>query len=183
MTGPLFLSRSFFIGSTPYFDVIQTDAAINPGNSGGPLINLTGEVIGINSAGTSQAQNINFAINVATARHVFEDLVKFGRADHPFLGATLEDVTPSIACEICLNQKVGVLVTDVEPDGPADLAGLQKEDIIMTFDEQEIASVATLIRVLWRRHAGDTIPITFWRDGTVMETTVTLGQRPRPGAV
>ena len=177
------LDRSFFIGSTPYFDVIQTDAAINPGNSGGPLINLTGEVIGINSAGTSQAQNINFAINVATARHVFEDLVKFGRADHPFLGATLEDVTPSIACEICLNQKVGVLVTDVEPDGPADLARLQKEDIIMTFDEQEIASVATLIRALWRHQVGDTIPITFWRDGTVMETTVTLGQRPRPGAV
>lgn len=177
------LDRSFYIGSTPYFDVIQTDAAINPGNSGGPLINLTGEVIGINSAGTSQAQNISFAINVATARHVFEDLVNFGRADHPFLGATLEDITPSIACEICLDQRVGVLVTDVEPGGPADLAGLKKQDVIMTFDEQEIPSVTRLIRALWRHQVGDTIPITFWRDGTIMETTVTLSQRPRASAV
>jgi serine protease Do len=177
------LDRSFYIGSTPYFDVIQTDAAVNPGNSGGPLINLAGEVIGINSAGTSQAQNINFAINVATARHVFEDLVNFGRVEHPFLGVTLQDITPSIACEICLDQRVGVLITDVEPGGPADLAGLNKQDVIITFDEQEIPSVAALIRVLWRHKSGDKIPITFWRDGNIMETTVTLGQRPRAGAV
>jgi serine protease Do len=177
------LDRSFYIGSTPYFDVIQTDAAVNPGNSGGPLINLAGEVIGINSAGASQAQNINFAINAATARHVFEDLVNFGRVEHPFLGATLEDITPSMACEICLEQRLGVLLIDVEPGGPAELAGLEKGDVITRFDAQEIFSVATLIRVLWRHQVGDMIPVTFWRDGTILETTVILGQRPRAGAV
>jgi len=88
------LGRSFFIDDTAYYDVIQTDAAINPGNSGGPLVNLAGEVIGINSAVTAGAENVGFAINIATARHVFEDLVQFGEPRHPYLGATVEDCEP-----------------------------------------------------------------------------------------
>jgi serine protease Do len=177
------LGRSLIIEGTPYFDVIQTDAAINPGNSGGPLINLAGEVIGINSAGTIQAQNIGFAINIATARHVFENLVQYGRAFHPYLGATLEDITPSTACELCLTQRIGTVITDVEPGGPADLAGLQQNDVIVRFAEEEITSTANLIRVLWRHEAGDVVGVVFWRGETEMTVDITLAQRPKPGAV
>ncbi len=90
------LGRSFFIDAIPYYDIIQTDAAINPGNSGGPLVNLAGEFIGLNSAGVLGAENIGFAIHVATARHIFEDLVEFGESHHPFLGATVADIEPSM---------------------------------------------------------------------------------------
>jgi serine protease Do len=94
------LGRSFTIQGVPYYDVIQTDTAINPGNSGGPLVNLKGEVVGINSAGLGEAQNINFAINIATAREVFEDIVQYGRVLRPYLDAVLDDITPAVACAV-----------------------------------------------------------------------------------
>lgn len=177
------LGRSFFIEGTPYFDVIQTDAAINPGNSGGPLVNLAGEVIGINSAASFEAQNIGFAINVGIARHVFNDLVQFGRSHHPFLGATLEDITPSMARETSMTYRVGAVVTDVEPGGPAALAGLQPDDIIIRFDKDEITSVADLIKALWRHEVGDTVPVVFLRDEREVVSDVTLGQRPRANVI
>lgn len=174
------LDRSFAIGGIPYYDIVQTDAAINPGNSGGPLINLDGEVIGINSAGASEAQNINFAINVATARRVFEDLVQYGRVPRAYLGATLDDITPSVACEFCLARRIGTIVISVEADGPADLAGLQQHDIIVRFGDEEITSATQLIKELWRHEVGENMRVVFWRGETEMETTVTLTERPRP---
>ena len=166
------LGRSFSIQGIPYYDIIQTDAAINPGNSGGPLINLEGEVIGINSAGVGQAQNINFAINISTARRVFEDVIQHGRVLRTYLGAILDDITPSVA------QRVGVIVIGVEPGGPADLAGLQQNDVIVRFGEQEVISAAQLIKDLWQHEVGDSVKVIFWRGETEMETTVTLAERP-----
>jgi serine protease Do len=172
------LGRSFNIGSVPYYDVIQTDAAINPGNSGGPLVNLQGEVIGINSAGTGEAQNINYAINVRTARRVFEDLLKFGRVQRPYLGVNLSDITPSLACEYCLTQRVGSVIINIEPDGPAALAGLQENDVIVLFGEREITSTVALIKEIWSYRADDTVKVIFWRGNEEMETVVTLKERP-----
>jgi len=172
------LGRSFFIEDTPYYDVIEIDAAINPGNSGGPLINLAGEVIGINSAGIPEAQNINYAISVATARRVFEDLVQYGQSRYPYLGVKLEDITPATACQICLVKRIGTLITSVEPGSPADLAGLQPDDVIISFGGQEITSTVDLIRILWRHDVGDTLEVIFWRGEQEMVTEVRLIERP-----
>ena len=173
------LGRSFSIEGIPYYDVIQTDAAINPGNSGGPLVNLKGEVIGINSAGATEAQNISYAINISTARRVFDDIIQHGRVVRPYLGAILDDITPSVACEFCLAKRVGVIIINVEPSGPADLAGLQQNDIIVRFGEREVISAAQLVKELWQQEVGKSVKVVFWRGETEMETTVTLAERPR----
>jgi serine protease Do len=172
------LGRSFTLQGTPYYDIIQTDAAINPGNSGGPLINLDGEVIGINSAGVGEAQNINFAINVATAKRVFEDILQYGRVVRPYLGAVLDDITPAVACEYCLTRRVGAIVVGVEPGGPADAAKLMENDIIVRFGSEEIISAAQMVKELWKHEVGESIDVIFWRGETEMKTTVRLAERP-----
>jgi len=172
------LGRSFTLGGTPYYDIIKTDAAINPGNSGGPLVNLAGEVIGINSAGAGQAQNINFAINIATARRVFDDILQYGRVIRPYLGAVLVDITPDIACEYYLKERVGAVVVGVEPDGPADTSGLMENDIIVEFGGEEIISAADLVKKLWEHEVGESVVVIFWRGETEMEDTVMLAERP-----
>jgi serine protease Do len=175
------LGRSFAIEDVPYYDVIQTDAAINPGNSGGPLVNLQGEVIGVNSAGAGQAQNINYAINVATARRVYENLVEHGRILRSYLGATLDDITPSVAGEFSLARRIGAMVIGLEAGAPADLAGLQMHDIIVRFGEEEITSATQLVNKLWTHEVGESVKVLFIRDGRDMETTVTLVERPTAG--
>ena len=172
------LGRSFAVGGIPYYDIIQTDAAINPGNSGGPLVNLTGEVIGINSIGAGQAQNINFAISVGTARRVFEDIVQHGRVLRPYLGAILDDINPAVACEFCLAARVGAIVAIVRPGSPAAKAGLQKNDVIVRFGGEEIISAAQLLRELWRHKVGDDVGVILWRGETQIETTVALTESP-----
>jgi len=172
------LGRSFNMNGMPFYDIIQTDTAINPGNSGGPLVNLDGEVIGINSATLGEAQNINFAINASTARRVFEDIVHYGRVLRPYFGAILDDITPAVACEFCLARRVGAMVIHVTPDSPAETAGLQLHDIIVRFDDTEIISSAQLLKDLWGHEVGDTLKVVFWRNQTEMETTVTLAETP-----
>jgi serine protease Do len=172
------LGRSFTLQGTPYYDIIQTDAAINPGNSGGPLVNLSGEVVGINSAGVGEAQNINFAINVATAKRVFEDILQYGRVVRPYLGAVLDDVTPAVACEYCLTKRVGAIIVGVEPGGPADVAKLMENDIIVRFGGEEIISAAQMVKELWKHEVGESIDVIFWRGETEMKTTVRLAERP-----
>jgi serine protease Do len=172
------LGRSFAIQGVPYYDIIQTDAAINPGNSGGPLVNLDGEVIGINSAGDLEAQNINYAINVATARRVYEDIIQYGRVVRPYLGAVLNDITPDVACELCLAKRVGAIIMSVEPGGPADAAGLKANDILIKFGDIDVISAAQLVKELWRHEVGKQVEVTFWREETEQVTTVTLAERP-----
>ena len=172
------LGRSFTLQGIPYYDIIQTDAAINPGNSGGPLVNLAGEVIGINSAGAGEAQNINFAINIATARRVFEDIMQYGRVVRPYLGAVLDDITPAVACEYCLTKRVGAIVIGVEPGGSADAAGLADNDIIVKFGGEEIISAAQLVKELWKHEVGESVVVIFWRGETEVETNVSLTERP-----
>ncbi len=173
------LNRSFLIENTPYHDVIVTDAAISPGNSGGPLVNLRGEVIGITSVGTTSQRTLGFAISIGTARIVFEDLIEYDESHHPFIGASLANVIPSFTGETSTVKRLGAVITEVVPAGPSDLAGLQLNDVIIRLNEHEIASVADLIRLLWRQEVGDRIQIEFWRGETKIETDVTLEQRPK----
>ncbi len=177
------LNRTLSLGDTTNYDVIQTDAAINPGNSGGPLVNMAGEVIGINSAYVVSAQNTAFAINVGTAAHVFTDLVKFGQPHHPYLGVVLMDTMPPRVGQIRMLQKSGALVTNVEQAQPAYLAAVRKGDIITNFAGQQIDSAAGLLRELWRHEVGEKVPIVYVRSGIAMQAEVTLADRHKSGFV
>ncbi len=172
------LERTFTIGSSAYYDVIQTDAAINPGNSGGPLINIEGKVVGINTFIISGAENIGFAVSTNTARRVYEDLIRYGRVIRPYLGVTLRDVTPTLASQLGLARDRGALVWYVAEGSPAAGAGIKVNDVITRFQGQKVNDASHLIKLLWQYKVGDSVKITFWRGNTERETSVTLAERP-----
>ena len=168
---------SFVMEGVPYYDVVQTDAAINTGNSGGPLINMKGEVVGINSAHALFAQNMGYAIGMNTAVHIFNELADYGKADHPFLGINAEDLKPSFSySSVSLPKKP--VVTDVMVGTPADAAGIKPKDIIVRVNDQEVNTVAELIKVIWRLNAGDKVKLTVQREGNTLEIEVILATRP-----
>ena len=174
------LDRSFEIDGVSYYDIIQTDAAINPGNSGGPLVNLSGEVIGINSAGATEAQNIGYAINVSTAQPVFEGLSGSNHSViRPFIGTGLADVTPEIADILGLETCAGAVITEIIEGFPAETAGLQVNDVIVSIGDEEIISYASLVRELWLHDVGETISVGICRDGESLAVDVTLAERPQ----
>jgi serine protease Do len=172
------LGRSFTIGQSAYYDVIQTDAAINPGNSGGPLVDLNGNVVGINTFIISSAENIGFAVSANTASRVYEDLTKYGHVTRPYLGATMQDLTPDLASQLGLSIDKGVRVSYVAPDSPADKAGIKANDIIISFQDQEVRTASSLIKLLWEYNVGDSVTITYWRGNSQHVVSVTLGERP-----
>ncbi|MGD6776864.1 S1C family serine protease [Sutcliffiella horikoshii] len=164
-------------------DVIQTDAAINPGNSGGALVNLRGEVIGINSMKIAQSrvEGIGFAIPIRAVQPIIEDLEKHKEVQRPFMGvglASLSDV-PLEAQRSTLNLpkelKSGIVVTGVEPTSPADKAGLKQYDVIVKLDDQEIKDALGLRKFLYsQKNIGDTMKVTYYRDGKLEETEMKL---------
>jgi len=168
---------SFTMQGVPYYDMIQTDAAINTGNSGGPLVNLDGEVVGINSAHALFAQNVAFAIGMNTAKHVFDDLVETGKVDHPYIGIIAEDMKPQFTATT-MNAQRRVIITNVEEGTPSATAGLKLKDIILRVNGQEVNSVSQLTKLVWRMDAGDTIKITCLRGGETVDITVVLATRP-----
>jgi serine protease Do len=172
------LGRSFTIGQSAYYDIIQTDAAINQGNSGGPLVDLEGQVVGIDTFIISGAQNIGFAVSANTARLVYDDLIKYGKVTRPYLGATLEDLTPDLATQLGLSINKGVLVAYVAPDGPVAKAGIQVNDVITSFQGQKVTEASALIKLMWEYNVGDSVKITYWRGGTEYNVSITLGERP-----
>jgi serine protease Do len=172
------LNRSFTIDQSAYYDVIQTDAAINPGNSGGPLVNLEGQVIGINTFIVSGAQNIGFAVSARTAQKVYDDLVQFGKVTWPYLGIVLRTVTPTLASQLGLSKDQGVLAWQVEQGSPAADAGIQDNDVITQFDGQDVNDATQLTKLLWQHNVGDVVTMTLWRGEDMQEVSVTLGTRP-----
>jgi serine protease Do len=131
-----------------YDDFIQTDAAINPGNSGGPLINLAGEVIGINTAIRQGANTIGFAVPVNMAKTVLPQLRAHGRVTRGWLGVVIQDITPDLAEAFDLEDQRGALVSKVVKDGPAEAAGIQRDDVIREFDGQPIDDFGDLPRIV-----------------------------------
>ncbi|MFP3974710.1 MAG: S1C family serine protease [Dehalococcoidia bacterium] len=174
------IRRSFNIGNSMFYDVIQTDAAINPGNSGGPLVDLRGKIIGINTFIAGSAQNIGFAVSANTAQPVYKDLVSSPhRVIRPWLGVSLADVTPQLAAQEDLFKTSGVFVGYVRQGSPADEAGIKEGDVITAFEGQEITSVTQFLKLLWRDHKpGEEVSITFWRGEDQYTKTVKLGERP-----
>jgi serine protease Do len=159
-------------------DAIQTDASINPGNSGGPLVNSYGEVVGINTAIIQGAQNIGFAISIDLVKPIVEELIEEGRISRGFLGIDIVDITPSLAQSFDLPVDHGVGITGVQRGGPAALAGLRPEDIIVRLADQEIDNNGDLLKALTVHQAGKTVEVQYYRGQELGETEVTLTERP-----
>lgn len=161
--------------------LLQTDAAINQGNSGGPLINLGGQVIGINTlvvrGQLSEAEGLGFAIPSNVARNVVRNLIETGDARHPFLGIQYQPLNPQLANEIQLSINEGALLDTVIPGTPADRAGLRAGDVIVAIDGQPVNDRHPLVSLLLEHLAGDTITLEILRDGQILETELTLGER------
>ncbi|MFC1937806.1 S1C family serine protease [Chloroflexota bacterium] len=169
-------------GQTLY-DLIQTDAAINPGNSGGPLVNMAGEVIGINSIKIAQVgvEGMGYAISIDSAAPVIESLIQNGYVIRPWLGVVFADVDQWLAVRYKLAVENGVFVTQVAAGSPADKAGLTAQDVIVGFDGQEITSTNDLVRAIHKSEIDHEVNITFWRGDRKMSTSVTLTETPPPG--
>ncbi len=167
------------------YDLIQTDASINPGNSGGALVNLSGQVVGINTlvAGIAepgvQAQGIGFAIAMNSAKPIAQQLVSTGKAVHPFLGISYTALTPSIARQLGVQDGQGIVVAQVVPGSPADQAGLKRLDIVDQVDNQKITDESTLGRVLNGHKPGDRLALQVRRNGQTLQLQATLGERPQ----
>ncbi len=163
-------------GQPPIGPLIQTDAAINPGNSGGPLVNLAGEVVGINSAKIQTAEGIGFAIPINKAKEIVQQLLE--ARPRAYLGITSVTVTPALAAAYGLPVSRGVLVVNVEAGGPADQAGIQPGDIIVGFGDQTITKTNDLQAALSKHQPGDQVTLIVNRSGREEHLTVTLGSAP-----
>ena len=157
-------------------DVIQTDAALNPGNSGGPLLNLSGEVIGINVATTSGAENIGFSIPINAVKPVLADFKAKGRIVRPFLGVEYVIVTEDLSVLRKLPQ--GAFIQRVVKDTPAEEAGLKAGDIIIKVDGEDINEENTLAQAIRKHKVGDSLRLTIDRNGRQLELTAVLGEAP-----
>jgi serine protease Do len=169
------------VGITKYDEFIQTDAAINPGNSGGPLVNLQGEVVGINTAISSSSggfQGVGFAIPVNLAKWVSNQLVKEGKVHRAYLGVGIQKIDQDLASQLNLPAHEGALITDVQPDSPAAKAGFQSQDVIVEFAGSKIRSPNQLQSVVARSQTGTRQPVTVIRDGKRVELAVNLREMP-----
>ena len=159
-------------------DLIQTDAAINSGNSGGPLVNMAGEVVGINTALASSAENIGFAISTDTIIPVVQSLITEGKVVRPWLGVEVTTVTSTIQHYYNLSVNAGVLITSVTNDSPADKAGLRPGDVITKMDDKDISTTEDLISAIGSHQIGDQVEITYYRGNAQKVATATLGESP-----
>lgn len=169
-------------------EVLQTDAAINPGNSGGALVNIAGQVVGINSMKIAQEQveGIGFSIPINTAIPIIEDLEKSGEVKRPYMGVSLEDLNevPNYHQEQTLrlpsNVTTGLLISDIVVGGPAAKAGLKKMDVIVKLDNQKINNIIELRKFLFtKKDIGDKMKVGFYRDGKYEEKTIMLTEETR----
>ncbi|MDI6710232.1 MAG: trypsin-like peptidase domain-containing protein [Bacillota bacterium] len=170
--------RPITIEDRYYDNLLQTDASINPGNSGGPLLNMQGEVIGVNTAVNTQAQGIGFAIPTSTIRPVLDELIRTGKITHPWLGVQMQELTPEVAQYAGLPDTQGVLVIAVVPHSPAARAGIKPGDILLTLDGNKISGPQHLGNLVRSRKAGDKAKIVIRRDGRDITVQATLERRP-----
>ena len=169
------------IGINDYEDFIQTDAAINPGNSGGPLVNIYGQVVGINTAIFSRSggyQGIGFAIPINMAKSIQNSLITHGKVVRGWLGVMIQTVTPEIAKGFDLEEATGTLVGDVLKGGPAEKAGIQRGDVIVRFDGQEIDGPNSLKNIVAGTEVGKKVDVVLIRNGKEETIKVDLGEQP-----
>jgi serine protease Do len=169
------------VGIADYEDFIQTDAAINPGNSGGALVNIRGELIGINTAIFSTSggyQGIGFAIPSAMAKDVMESLINKGKVVRGWLGVSIQPLTNDLVKQFNLNDDSGALVGDVVEDSPAEKAEIQRGDVITEFDGREVKDVAHLRNIVADSEPGKEVTLKLIRDGKIKTVTVKIAEMP-----
>lgn len=160
--------------------LLQTDAAINQGNSGGPLLNLAGQVVGVNTLvarGQGDVEGLGFAIPSSTARNVAKRLIETGEARYPFLGVEQQVLNPQLANEAGLNVTEGTLINSVLPNTPAARAELRAGDVIVTFNGRPVDNRHPLVSLLLEHVAGDTVTLEVLRNGQIFQTQLTLSER------
>ena len=162
------------------YDLIQTDAAINSGNSGGPLIDLEGNVIGINTAilRQGQAQGIGFAVSSSVASPIIDSLINHGRVVRPLIGLTGANVTPARASQLGLNMTEGVIVTRAPRGGPAYEGGIRVGDVVVKMDDIPTPDMARFLTLLWTYSVDDVLQLEFIRDGQAFYAEIKLAERP-----
>lgn len=160
-------------------DLIQTDAAINPGNSGGPLLNLKGEVVGINVAIVAQAQGICFAVPINEAKEILQDLIIKGKVIRPWLGIYMRDVDQKIATYLDLPIASGVIVIDIAKDSPAEKMGLKKYDIIKQVNSQKTEKSEEVQKIVSALKPGNEIKFAIFRNGNNYNLKGLLGEKPQ----
>jgi serine protease Do len=179
VTAGIVSARNRVIDAGPYDDFIQTDAAINRGNSGGPLFDMDGNVIGVNSAIISPSGGsigIGFAIPSSIVKRTVDQLVQFGETRRGWIGVRIQTVTPELAESLGLGSARGALVAETTPGGPAAAAGLQPQDIILSFDGRAVKDSRSLPRVVAEAEIGRAVPIEVWRERQSQTLQITLGR-------
>jgi serine protease Do len=169
------------VGITDYEDFIQTDAAINPGNSGGPLVNIKGEMIGINTAIFSRSggyQGIGFAVPCNMAHLVMNQLEKTGKVTRGWLGVTIQELTAELSSKFGADSASGALVGDVVKGGPAEKAGIRRGDIIIEYDGKKVKDVGNLRNMVAESAVGTTVPVTILRGGKEYGLKVMIAELP-----
>jgi serine protease Do len=173
------INRSVRTEDMVYHDFIQTDASINPGNSGGPLLNINGELIGINTAIYAKAQGIGFAIPINTAKRIVSDLIRYGEVIPAWMGITVQDIDPDLASYLKASAVKGVLVKKAEKSGPASKGGIREGDIILSMNTRDINSEKDFQRAMIAYSAGEKIDITIWRNGKTKTVSVKTSAFPK----
>jgi serine protease Do len=174
-------ARGRDIQSGPYDDYLQIDAPINRGNSGGPLFDASGKVVGVNTAIFSPSGGnvgIGFAIPAALAEPVIAELMSDGRVARGWLGVHIQSIDEALAESMDLEEEEGALVSSVEPDSPADRAGLHVGDVVLSFADKQVEDARALPRMVGNTDKGDKVAVTVWRDGKRKSLEVTLGSLP-----
>ena len=176
VTAGIVSAKGRIIGAGPYDNFIQTDASINPGNSGGPLINLKGELVGINTAIVPQGQGIGFAIPVNLAKSIMEQLRKNGRVIRGWLGVYIQPLSPELAAKFKVSADKGALVADVIKNGPAQKAGIERGDVIVAYDGHKVESAHDLPRLVAQTPVGREVKVKLLRQGRELTLTVKIGE-------
>ena len=181
VTAGIVSAKGRTIGAGPYDNFIQTDASINPGNSGGPLINMKGEVVGINTAILADGQGIGFAIPINMAKEIVPQLEAKGHVSRGWLGVSIQEMTPELAKSLGLKEKKGALVAQVVSGSPAEKAGIEQGDVILEFNGKNITDSKDLPRTVASTPVGTSVTVKVMRDGKVMDRQVKLGEMEEKG--
>jgi serine protease Do len=177
VTAGIISAKGRIIHAGPFDNFLQTDASINPGNSGGPLINMKGEVVGINTAIVPAGQGIGFAVPSSMASNIIEQLRTKKKVERGWLGVSIQDVDDNIAKALDLPDSNGALIAGTMPGQPADKAGLKAQDVIRKVDGKKIENTNELLRAIAGMPPGTKTRLTVWRNGRLKNITVVLGQR------
>jgi Do/DeqQ family serine protease len=161
-----------------YKNLLQTDASINPGNSGGPLLNLAGQVIGINTAVNAQAQGIGFAIPSNTVKAVLDELINQGKVTRPWLGVQVQAVDKRWADYLGLSGVEGALVVGVLSGSPAERAGIRRGDVILELAGRKVTDPDRLIAIIKEQRIGSRVKLVFWREGKLVRVEVAVNEKP-----